>query len=255
MTPAIDDGLTMTAWHCEVDGEAKGPFSEDDLKRLIRDGKLTSASRVWNKNRGGDWLKASETELAELLPPPLPRRDAETGSPPFHYSMNAPSQFTPNLEAGSVMTKAYFDKVMKIIPFEYARIVYIVGMIACCLVFKEIFKWLYLYFAYSYKWDFLALAYCGIVIACVICLVQMGLALGGKINWNFSLLAVILSILPFCTYLILGFWSVTFRFFPFYFRWHAVPFLIIMCCSSLYAGSVAYFQLNKNQNEKQGLPN
>jgi uncharacterized RDD family membrane protein YckC len=79
----------MKEWYCALDGQAKGPFREADLRDLVRRGMISADTLVWNGDPGNverGWIKASETEVAELLkpaydftreipisPPPAPR--------------------------------------------------------------------------------------------------------------------------------------------------------------------------------------
>jgi hypothetical protein len=62
-------------WFCVINNTAKGPFSEGELKELVKTGKLKTDTLVWNKScekDGNGWAKAIETELADLFPPPPP---------------------------------------------------------------------------------------------------------------------------------------------------------------------------------------
>jgi membrane protease subunit (stomatin/prohibitin family) len=64
------------AYHVAFEGEARGPFDSSELKRLIKEGRLTGRSLVWSDGMSG-WLAASEVEalrslLPDATPPPLP---------------------------------------------------------------------------------------------------------------------------------------------------------------------------------------
>ena len=65
-------------WHVAVSGEAKGPFTEADLRHMAAEGTLARDSQVWSPGNEG-WRRAGEVpELAGVLgsvPPPLPPAD------------------------------------------------------------------------------------------------------------------------------------------------------------------------------------
>ena len=61
-------------WHVAEGGNTTGPFSKADLGQQVSGGKLTRESWVWTPGQDG-WMRAEETELAELFtvaPPPPP---------------------------------------------------------------------------------------------------------------------------------------------------------------------------------------
>ncbi len=62
-------------WHVAVGGEAKGPFTEADLRHMAAEGTLARETHVWSPGSEG-WRRAGEVpELAGVLgamPPPLP---------------------------------------------------------------------------------------------------------------------------------------------------------------------------------------
>lgn len=68
---------TEKLWYYASNGESSGPFSYEKMIELIKSKTVNSETKVWNGE--GDWKKAEETELKEILrnenpltPPPLP---------------------------------------------------------------------------------------------------------------------------------------------------------------------------------------
>ena len=63
-------------WHIAVDGAAQGPFAEEDLSAMARDGRLTPDSLVWSQGMPG-WERAAVvpdmSDVFGAMPPPLPR--------------------------------------------------------------------------------------------------------------------------------------------------------------------------------------
>jgi len=66
---------TPPAWHMAQNGQAVGPFSEDQLAGAVADGTFTPATLVWTTGMAG-WLPAGQIPaLARLFPatpPPIP---------------------------------------------------------------------------------------------------------------------------------------------------------------------------------------
>lgn len=62
-------------WHYALKDETKGPVSEEELLKLLADGRVRLSTLVWNKTMS-DWTKLGDTPLAESVsshsPPPLP---------------------------------------------------------------------------------------------------------------------------------------------------------------------------------------
>lgn len=62
-------------WHVAVDGKATGPFTRDDLGRMVAAGQVTPDTYLWTPG-GPDWQRGRDvTELADLfsaVPPPPP---------------------------------------------------------------------------------------------------------------------------------------------------------------------------------------
>jgi hypothetical protein len=61
-------------WHVGVDGKAAGPYSRDELGRMVADGSVTGDSWLWTPG-GPDWQRGRDvSELADLFsaPPPPP---------------------------------------------------------------------------------------------------------------------------------------------------------------------------------------
>ena len=57
-----------------VDGKATGPYTRDELGRMVADGHVTGDSWLWTPG-GPDWQRGRDvSELAELFsaPPPPP---------------------------------------------------------------------------------------------------------------------------------------------------------------------------------------
>ncbi|HRO11299.1 SPFH domain-containing protein [Amaricoccus sp.] len=61
-------------WHVAVDGKATGPYTRDELGRLVSDGSVSGDSWLWTPG-GPDWQRGRDvSELADLFsaPPPPP---------------------------------------------------------------------------------------------------------------------------------------------------------------------------------------
>ena len=61
-------------WHVANDGQASGPYSRDELGRMVSDGTVTGDSWLWTPG-GPDWQRGRDvSELADLFsaPPPPP---------------------------------------------------------------------------------------------------------------------------------------------------------------------------------------
>ncbi len=68
---------TEKLWYYASNGESSGPFSYEEMREFIKSKTVNSETKVWNGE--GDWKKAAETELKEIMrnenqltPPPLP---------------------------------------------------------------------------------------------------------------------------------------------------------------------------------------
>lgn len=57
---------TVRSWYCFLNGQSQGPFFENQLKVMIKNGLLTSESLVWTENMS-DWTKLSNSELYDFL--------------------------------------------------------------------------------------------------------------------------------------------------------------------------------------------
>lgn len=61
-------------WFYEEKGERKGSFDPDQIREMVKAGKITYGTPVWRKGFP-EWMKAENTELVQLLnevaPPPL----------------------------------------------------------------------------------------------------------------------------------------------------------------------------------------
>ena len=70
--PPLPQGVSF---HVAMDGQAKGPFDEGNLRKLVADGTLGRDSMVWTAGMSG-WAKAAEQPALVPLfadrPPPLP---------------------------------------------------------------------------------------------------------------------------------------------------------------------------------------
>ena len=68
-------------WYYESDGETCGPVGIEQLKQLVRDGKLDRASLIWNGKAGADWVPAAQIPLLSGVLPPSsgasPGKEAE----------------------------------------------------------------------------------------------------------------------------------------------------------------------------------
>lgn len=61
-------------WFHEEEGQRKGPISEEDIIKLIKESKISYGTAVWKKGFP-DWLKVENTDLRvhleDFAPPPL----------------------------------------------------------------------------------------------------------------------------------------------------------------------------------------
>jgi hypothetical protein len=60
----------MRSWYYANNGQPCGPFQDNDMRELIKDGLLPPDTLVWNDengNGGRGWVSAAETELSELF--------------------------------------------------------------------------------------------------------------------------------------------------------------------------------------------
>ena len=68
-----------TPYYAVLDGESSGPYSFDEIRAMVRDGKITRESYIW-KPQMTDWeFAANLTELKPLVsftPPPVPSENA-----------------------------------------------------------------------------------------------------------------------------------------------------------------------------------
>jgi hypothetical protein len=61
-------------WHVAAEGKATGPYTRDELGRLVSDGSVTGDSWLWTPG-GPDWQRGRDvSDLADLFsaPPPPP---------------------------------------------------------------------------------------------------------------------------------------------------------------------------------------
>lgn len=71
----------MRDWYYEDRGHEAGPVDLEDLKDLVRSGRITRRDLVWSDGMGG-WRAASTVEalFPKQLPPPLPSRYARAAA-------------------------------------------------------------------------------------------------------------------------------------------------------------------------------
>jgi membrane protease subunit (stomatin/prohibitin family) len=73
-TPPPVPGAGEKRWHVAAGGQATGPYTRDELGRMVADGKVTGDSWLWTPG-GPDWQRGRDVgELADLFsaPPPPP---------------------------------------------------------------------------------------------------------------------------------------------------------------------------------------
>ncbi|MEL6423418.1 MAG: DUF805 domain-containing protein [Pseudomonadota bacterium] len=64
----------MTNWHVNINGEAKGPFEDEQVRALCEAGTINAGTLVWNPDLT-DWTPIGQTDFvhkASLGPPPSP---------------------------------------------------------------------------------------------------------------------------------------------------------------------------------------
>jgi uncharacterized membrane protein len=57
LTGIIKKGVSMSQWHCAINGKKYGPVSEEDLKQWITQHRLDSSDMVWTEGMA-EWLAA-----------------------------------------------------------------------------------------------------------------------------------------------------------------------------------------------------
>lgn len=88
-------GIIMASWHYVVGQDRFGPVSDDEIRELIRSGRINRETLVWQPGFDG-WRTASEvlSSILDEVPPPLPSpppvpssvrlgKDSASSSPPM----------------------------------------------------------------------------------------------------------------------------------------------------------------------------
>jgi uncharacterized RDD family membrane protein YckC len=84
----------MKEWHCALNGQTCGPFDENRLREMAKNGSLTADSLVWNgepENAAKGWQKASDTELSSLFAVFEPTPPSPPGPPAPPISQAPPT--------------------------------------------------------------------------------------------------------------------------------------------------------------------
>lgn len=71
-------------YYAVIDGESKGPYSFDELRGLVRDGKVGRDTFLWTQGMERWQLAADLAQVRPLVcvaPPPLPNTNEETETP------------------------------------------------------------------------------------------------------------------------------------------------------------------------------
>lgn len=66
-------------WYYAIGRERKGPVGDDDIRRLVREGSLTSEALVWNSTMGSVWARVCD--LPQLLSEPAPAEPDSSSVP------------------------------------------------------------------------------------------------------------------------------------------------------------------------------
>ena len=117
----------MSGWFYEEKGQQRGPVSEDELRRLISSGPLSSKNLVW-KDGLGDWVPANT----------LPEFGAEQTAAPNTPSPSSPpsSSSTQNVPPGHYQPAvAAYDSGTSVSGMAIASLVSGVLGLSCCLPF------------------------------------------------------------------------------------------------------------------------
>lgn len=74
----------MSEWYYEHNGSAEGPISEDNIRRMIRDGIIKADTGLWRQEMD-EWQPAASIRTfsdAFQQPPPLPESQSYSAPPP-----------------------------------------------------------------------------------------------------------------------------------------------------------------------------
>ncbi|MDR3353566.1 MAG: DUF4339 domain-containing protein [Synergistaceae bacterium] len=131
----------MKEWYCAFDGiSPEGPFSTDELKKMIEDGRLTLDTMLWNGTPGKaekGWLKASATELAPFFPLPL--------SPPVGDPVKKPvwQHAEPSLQSSQAASpmKQRFVRLTPGLRKLIKAVVWVVILFIILKIVKYTFLW------------------------------------------------------------------------------------------------------------------
>jgi uncharacterized RDD family membrane protein YckC len=77
-------------WYYALDGERKGPVSEEDLVQMIYEGELGLDDHVWKAGMD-DWTQISDVEDIRPTPPPPPGKQPSSFSPESSQEGQSPS--------------------------------------------------------------------------------------------------------------------------------------------------------------------
>jgi uncharacterized RDD family membrane protein YckC len=77
-------------WYYALDGERKGPVSEEDLVQMINEGDLGLDDHVWKAGMD-DWTQISDVEDIPPTPPPPPGKQPPSSSPTASQEEQSPS--------------------------------------------------------------------------------------------------------------------------------------------------------------------
>ena len=76
----------MQEWYFGAGKERVGPYSTEQMKTAISEGRVTRRTLVWTESQGDDWVAAADSELDSAFkrsPPPLPDEHHDTTPPPL----------------------------------------------------------------------------------------------------------------------------------------------------------------------------
>jgi len=93
-------------WYYILDGQQSGPVDEDEIRRLMAEGRLQSSSLVWNETMGSEWRSVADVPgLAEGAAPadvPAP----QVAEAPSLLKAETTSRFTEPAHVGEISCTA-----------------------------------------------------------------------------------------------------------------------------------------------------
>jgi hypothetical protein len=130
--------LDAAHWFISINGEAKGPFTEDKVKELLSDSLIDEHSSVWSSDSVNDaWQPLFRSELSRLLsgrvvrPPPIPSAVSDKAKNTVDTEPPDLSGMTPISPSDTIISKtndaSYFILMLSILTQFIVTSIYIFG--------------------------------------------------------------------------------------------------------------------------------